>query len=104
MYDHQTKTAGCGRVKGIPEAEKRNLGFCITVNLENIHSQNICICFRGRDIQKIYKIDVKKLKRENTGFYQQMKLLSLEKQTEKPCVYKRKRNWKIFPICEKLSA
>ena len=23
---------------------------------------------------------------------------------EKPCVYKRKRNWKIFPICEKLSA
>lgn len=65
-------------VKGIPEAEKRNLGFCITVNLENIHSQNICICFRGRDIQKIYKIDVKKLKRENTGFYQQMKLLSLE--------------------------
>ena len=52
MYDHQTKTADVEEVKGIPEAEKRNLGFCITVNLENIHSQNICICFRGRDIQK----------------------------------------------------
>ena len=73
-------------VKEISEAEKRNLGFCITVNLENIHSQNICICFRGQDIQKIYKIDVKKLKRENTGFYQQMKLLSLENR-QKNCAY-----------------
>ena len=64
--------------KGISEEEKRNLGFGITVNLENIHNQNICICFRGQDVQKTYTVNVKKLKRENTGLYQQMKILSLE--------------------------
>ncbi len=65
-------------VKGISETENRNLGFTITVDLENIHNQNICLCFRGQDIQKIYRVNVKKLKRENTGLYQQIKILSLE--------------------------
>lgn len=65
-------------VKGISEDAKRNLGFCITINLENIHSQNICICFGSQDMQKTYKVNVKKLKRENTGLYQQIKLLSPE--------------------------
>ena len=64
--------------KGISEEEKRNLGFSITVNLENTNDQNICICFRGKDVQKIYTVNVKKIKRENTGLYQQMKLLSLK--------------------------
>lgn len=66
------------KAKGISESEKRNLGFSITADLENIHDQNICICFRGQDVQKTYTVNVKKLKRENTGLYQQMKLLSLE--------------------------
>ncbi len=65
-------------VKGISEAEKRNLGFSITADLENIHSQNICLCFQGQDVRKTYTVNVKKLKRENTGIYRQMKLLSLE--------------------------
>ena len=64
--------------KGISEEEKRNLGFSITVNLENTNDQNICICFRGKNVQKIYTVNVKKIKRENTGLYQQMKLLSLK--------------------------
>ena len=64
--------------KGISEEEKRNLGFSITVSLENTNDQNICICFRGKDVQKIYTVNVKKIKRENTGLYQQMKLLSLK--------------------------
>ena len=66
------------RQRGFTEEEKRNLGFSITVNLENTNDQNICICFRGKDVQKIYTVNVKKIKRENTGLYQQMKLLSLK--------------------------
>ena len=104
MYDHQTKTADVEGVKGIPEAEKRNLGFCITVNLENISQPEYLHLFPWSGHTKIYKIDVKKLKRENTGFYQQMKLLSLENRQKNHAYIKRKRNWKIFPICEKLSA
>ena len=36
--------------KGISEEEKRNLGFSITVNLENTNDQNICICFRDQSL------------------------------------------------------
>ena len=51
--------------KGISEEEKRNLGFSITVNLENTNDQNICICFRGKDVQKIYTVNVKKIKQND---------------------------------------
>ena len=77
-YDHQTKTAGCGRGKGNSRGGKKKSRFLYHSESGEYTQPEYLHLFPWSDIQKIYKIDVKKLKRENTGFYQQMKLLSLE--------------------------
>ncbi len=80
MYDHQTKTSGRGRGKGDFRRREKKSGiqyYCQSgeykLDPEYLH------LFQGKRLQKIYTVNVKKIKRENTGLYQQMKLLSLKK-------------------------
>ena len=57
---------------------KREIGFSISVNLEETGNKELLILFCGPETQKTYTVNVKKLKAEKSVFRQRLQLLSWE--------------------------
>ena len=59
--------------------ERNNeIGFSVSVDLSDVHRNEICIHFKGTETEKSYIVDIKKLKADKSVFHQRMKLLSWE--------------------------
>ena len=64
--------------RGITASGSREIGFSVQVDLEETGNKELLVCFKGPKTQKKYLVDVRKLKKEKSVFYQRMNLLSIE--------------------------
>ena len=87
--------------------EKRNLGFSITVNLENTNDPEYLHLFPGeKDVENLY-CKCKKIKRgKNTGLYpaDETAVSALRKQAEDQEYIRKTVLERIYPLCEKFPA
>lgn len=63
---------------GILTEGKREIGFSVSVNLEEVRQKELLICFSGEETRKKETVSIKKLKAEKSVFHQRLRLLSLE--------------------------
>ena len=74
------------RVRRPDVMEERNIhldgnaeiGFSVSVDLSEVHRNELFIHFKGAETEKYHMVDIKKLKAEKSVFRQRMKLLSWE--------------------------
>ena len=81
----------------------REIGFSISVDLQETGNRDLYICFQGPETQKTYVVDVRRLKAEKSVFRQRMNLLAWENK-DKNLEYIREKGWRVCPLCGNLSA
>ena len=104
MYDHQTKTSGRGRGKGDFRRREKKSGIQYYCQSGEYKRSEYLHLFQGkRCTENLYC----KCKKNKTGKYRTVsadETAVSEEQAEESGIYKEKRYWKIYPLCEKFPA